>query len=65
MESSFDALTRALEPLGRVVVTTHVVPDGDAIGSALALWIGLSRLGIEEARDLIVGLARQAVEASS
>lgn len=33
----YEALNRALEPVRRVLLTTHFHPDGDAIGSVLAL----------------------------
>ena len=37
----FDALTKAQ----RIIITTHVNPDGDAIGSSLGLWHWLRSLG--------------------
>jgi phosphoesterase RecJ-like protein len=36
-----------LRTAGRVVVACHVNPDGDALGAALAISLGLSELGIE------------------
>ncbi len=33
----YEALSRALEPVRRILLTTHIHPDGDAIGSVLAL----------------------------
>ena len=43
----FEALTEALSRHQKFYVTTHVGPDGDAIGSALALKLGLESLGKE------------------
>jgi phosphoesterase RecJ-like protein len=43
-------LTAAAERLrrgGRVVVACHVNPDGDALGAAIAIALGLRQLGIE------------------
>lgn len=41
------ALLRLLEESGRIVLTCHVRPDGDAIGSTLGLWHLLRSLGKE------------------
>jgi phosphoesterase RecJ-like protein len=43
----YDQLEKALRSRRRVALTTHVAPDPDGLGSALALRYGLSRLGIE------------------
>ncbi|MCU0563004.1 MAG: bifunctional oligoribonuclease/PAP phosphatase NrnA [Desulfobacterales bacterium] len=40
-----DALLQAIETAGRLLVTTHADPDGDAVGSLLAMGLGLTRLG--------------------
>ena len=40
-----EAITRALEEAESVVLTTHVTPDGDGLGSALALARHLQRRG--------------------
>ena len=38
-------ITEALRNARRVFITTHVVPDGDAVGSLLAMKLALERLG--------------------
>ena len=40
-----DALCMALREAGAVRILTHVSPDGDALGSSLALKLGLEQLG--------------------
>jgi phosphoesterase RecJ-like protein len=40
-----DSMARLIEDAGTVLVLTHVNPDGDALGSAAALCLGLGRLG--------------------
>jgi phosphoesterase RecJ-like protein len=40
-----DALLQAIESAGRLLVTTHADPDGDAVGSLLAMGLGLQQLG--------------------
>ncbi len=42
-------LVRDLRAGGSVVLACHVSPDGDALGSALAVGLGLRRLGVEVA----------------
>ena len=42
-----DALLQAIESAGHLLVTTHVDPDGDAVGSLMAMGLGLTRLGKE------------------
>lgn len=44
-KSEADALSRSIDDARRIVVVCHVAPDGDAIGSSLALWHTLRRLG--------------------
>ena len=41
--AQLEAITRALEEAETVVLTTHVTPDGDGLGSALALCRHLNR----------------------
>ncbi|MCD4709612.1 MAG: DHH family phosphoesterase, partial [Bacteroidales bacterium] len=36
-----------IESAGRVAVLTHTNPDGDAIGSSLALALALGKMGID------------------
>jgi phosphoesterase RecJ-like protein len=38
-------LARRLENCGPIVITTHPNPDGDAMGSSLALWRVLKKMG--------------------
>ncbi len=45
-DADFDAMIAALRSCNRVLLTTHVRPDGDALGTTAAIAIGLSRLGI-------------------
>ena len=42
-----DALLQAIESAGHLLVTTHADPDGDAVGSLMAMGLGLTRLGKE------------------
>ena len=49
----------ALSGRKRVLVTTHVRPDGDALGSAAALVLGLKQRGIESEVLLLSHLPRK------
>ena len=40
LDSIIDAINRA----ERIGIFTHVSPDGDAVGSGLALYLGLKQL---------------------
>ena len=40
-----DAMARLVEDAATVLIATHVNPDGDALGSAAALSVGLGKLG--------------------
>jgi phosphoesterase RecJ-like protein len=46
MSDAFTAVQQALAASRRVLITTHVKPDGDALGSTSAMVQGLSRKGI-------------------
>ena len=46
-ESSISYLTKLLEEKSDVLITTHYNPDGDAIGSSLALYHFLASRGIQ------------------
>jgi len=46
-ESSISYLIKLLEEKSDVLITTHYNPDGDAIGSSLAMYHFLSSLGIK------------------
>jgi phosphoesterase RecJ-like protein len=50
------AVTEALRAHDRFLLTTHENPDGDALGSLLALRLGLEQLG----KDVVMYLAGQA-----
>lgn len=43
--ASFDEIARALREHQRIAVLSHVRPDGDALGSQLALGVSLRQLG--------------------
>ncbi len=45
-KDSYQQLIDALSGRQRVLITTHVRPDGDALGSTAALSLGLRKLGI-------------------
>ena len=44
-ETEIEALRKVLAESERIVITCHVSPDGDAIGSSLALYHLLRDLG--------------------
>ena len=44
-ENSVKALRRLLDRSERIVITCHLTPDGDAIGSSLGLWHVLNSIG--------------------
>ena len=46
MNSSIEEIAARIRRAKSVVILTHMRPDGDAIGSALALSCALERLGI-------------------
>ncbi len=46
MPEAFDAVQQAIAASRRVLVTTHVKPDGDALGSTAAMVQGLTAKGI-------------------
>lgn len=46
-QSDIERFKRKVEESGRIVLTCHVRPDGDAIGSTLGLWHILHSLGKE------------------
>ncbi len=43
--AAFHAVRRRLQEAEQVVITTHLRPDGDALGSEIALGLGLEKLG--------------------
>ena len=44
-EAAIKGLKRMIDGAGNIVITCHVSPDGDAIGSSLALWEVLRQMG--------------------
>lgn len=53
MPEDYDLLLAALSTARRVLITTHIRPDGDALGSTAAMALGLRAKGIE-ARVLLL-----------
>jgi phosphoesterase RecJ-like protein len=45
--ASVEQIARRINAARRLLLTTHVKPDGDGVGSALALWRGLRARGVE------------------
>jgi phosphoesterase RecJ-like protein len=52
-ETDFDATVEALRSHDRFLVTTHENPDGDALGSLLAMKLGLEQLGKDAKMALV------------
>lgn len=46
MPDAIDSIIRSLSSAKNILITTHVKPDGDALGSAAALQLGLKSRGI-------------------
>lgn len=42
---TLDSIKEAIEKSKNIVILTHDVPDGDAVGSSLAMYLGLKQLG--------------------
>lgn len=59
MEDAYRQVIDALADSKRVLITTHVRPDGDALGSAAALALGLRRVGIHAEVLLLTHLPRK------
>src|SRR5882757_1676390 len=47
MSDAYQQIIDTLKACKRVLVTTHVRPDGDALGSSAALVMGMRKVGIE------------------
>jgi len=45
MSQGFASIGEVLQSAGTVAILTHVRPDGDAIGSQLAMALALQKLG--------------------
>src|SRR5262245_28439499 len=41
----FESMAAAIRKAGSIVIASHVQPDGDALGSAVGLGLGLRQLG--------------------
>ena len=48
-EKTIDGIVREIDRHKKFLITTHIYPDGDAIGSQIALYILLKRMGKEVA----------------
>jgi len=59
MADAYQQIIQLLSSCKRVLVTTHVRPDGDAIGSCTALVLGLKQKGIESEVLLLSHLPRK------
>lgn len=55
----YQSVISTLAPCKRVLLTTHVRPDGDALGSTAALAMGLKKRGIEAEVLLLSHLPRK------
>jgi phosphoesterase RecJ-like protein len=47
MTDNYQRIIDTLKACKRILVTTHVRPDGDALGSCAAMVLGLKKMGIE------------------
>ena len=56
--SSIDSVLSSIAQAGHVLVTAHARPDGDAVGSLLACWMILQRLGKHADMALSDGVPR-------
>ncbi len=59
MHDAFTPIADILTRARRVLITTHVRPDGDALGSSAAMSLGLKQLGIESEVLLLSHLPRK------
>lgn len=59
MSDLYQQIIDALSRCKRVLITTHVRPDGDAIGTCAALALGLKKVGIESHVLLLSHLPRK------
>jgi len=59
MSDHYQRIIDTLAKCRRVLVTTHVRPDGDAIGTSAALVLGLKKLGIDAQVLLLSHLPRK------
>ena len=47
MPDSYQQIIDILSRCKRVLVTTHVRPDGDALGTVAAIILGMKKVGID------------------
>ena len=59
MPDTTDQIIETLSQSKRVLVTTHVRPDGDALGSVAAMILGLKKKGIDAQALLLSHLPRK------
>src|SRR5689334_6667954 len=59
MNDTHQQIIDILSKCKRVLVTTHVRPDGDALGSAAAMVLGMRKVGIESEVLLLSHLPRK------
>jgi phosphoesterase RecJ-like protein len=59
MSDPYSPVIEKLSACRRVLVTTHVRPDGDALGSAAAMILGLKKVGIDAEALLLSHLPRK------
>jgi phosphoesterase RecJ-like protein len=59
MSDAYQAIIDQLRACKRVLVTTHVRPDGDALGSVAAMIMGLKKVGVEAEALLLSHLPRK------
>jgi phosphoesterase RecJ-like protein len=59
MTDAYQAVIDSLSQCKRVLVTTHVRPDGDALGSVAAMILGMRKKGIESHALLLSHLPRK------
>lgn len=59
MSDAYQEIISTLSRSKRVLITTHVRPDGDALGSSAALSLGLRKAGIESEVLLLSHLPRK------
>src|SRR5438874_2242455 len=59
MSDAYQQVIDALSSCRRVLVTTHVRPDGDALGSVAAMVLGMKKKGIDSHVLLLSHLPRK------
>src|SRR6476659_9127118 len=59
MSESYERIIETLSRCERVLITTQVRPDGDALGSTAAMVMGLKQKGIESKVLLLSHLPRK------